>query len=222
MRVLLVEDDHGVGGAIKDVLDARGHPVEWVTRGADALLRHRGADLLLLDLGLPDISGLEVLRRLRRLVATPVLILTAQGTHERDVVRGLRLGADDYLLKPVRMDELLARMEAVLRRTSHRDTGEPAPSRVQVNDIAIDLDTHLVTVAGEEVVLTRIEFEILSVLARKAGAAVSREQLLDEVWGDAYVAVSRTFDVHLSKLRKKLGQPSPLHNIRGFGYRLGD
>ncbi|MCK9897553.1 response regulator transcription factor [Frankia sp. AgB32] len=219
MRVLLVEDDHGVGGAIKDVLGARGHPVEWVTRGADALLRHRGADLVLLDLGLPDLSGLEVLRRLRRLASTPVLVLTAQGTHERDIVRGLRLGADDYLLKPVRMDELLARMEAVLRRTQHE--GLPPAGRVQVNDIAIDLDTHLVTVAGEEVVLTKIEFEILAVLARKAGAAVSREQLLDEVWGDAYVAVSRTFDVHLSKLRKKLGQPSPLHNIRGFGYRLG-
>ncbi|THJ74760.1 response regulator transcription factor [Candidatus Frankia alpina] len=220
MRVLLVEDDHGVGGAIKDVLDARGHPVEWVTRGADALLRHRHADLLLLDLGLPDISGLEVLRRLRRLAATPVLVLTAMGTHERDIVRGLRLGADDYLIKPVRMDELLARMEAILRRTE-RSSATPV-GRVQVNDIAIDLDTHLVTVAGEEVVLTRIEFEILAVLARKAGAAVSREQLLDEVWGDAYVAVSRTFDVHLSKLRKKLGRPSPLHNIRGFGYRLGD
>ncbi|CAJ60001.1 response regulator with CheY-like receiver domain and winged-helix DNA-binding domain [Frankia torreyi] len=220
MRVLLVEDDHGVGGAIKDVLDARGHPVEWVTRGADALLRHRNADLLLLDLGLPDISGLEVLRRLRRLAATPVLVLTAMGTHERDIVRGLRLGADDYLIKPVRMDELLARMEAILRRTERG--GATPVGRVQVNDIAIDLDTHLVTVAGEEVVLTRIEFEILAVLARKAGAAVSREQLLDEVWGDAYVAVSRTFDVHLSKLRKKLGRPSPLHNIRGFGYRLGD
>ncbi|MCK9874490.1 response regulator transcription factor [Frankia sp. AgPm24] len=221
MRVLLVEDDHGVGGAIKDVLDARGHPVEWVTRGADALLRHRGADLLLLDLGLPDISGLEVLRRLRRLAATPILVLTASGTDERDIVRGLRLGADDYLLKPVRMDELLARMEAVLRR-AQREEGIPAISRVQVGGVAIDLDTHLVTVAGEEVVLTRIEFEILAVLARKAGTAVSREQLLDEVWGDAYVAVSRTFDVHLSKLRKKLGRPSPLHNIRGFGYRLGD
>ncbi|SDD10098.1 response regulator transcription factor [Actinokineospora iranica] len=218
MRVLLVEDDDGVAGAVSEVLGAHGHPVERVTRGADALIRHRDADLVLLDLGLPDIDGLDVLRRLRKLAQTPVVVLTARGD-ERTVVRGLRLGADDYLVKPVRMIELLARIEAVTRRAVASAGGRPGV--VEVEDVSIDLGARRVAVAGTAIELTTKEFDIMAVLARHPGAAVSRQQLLDEVWGDAYLAVSRSLDVHLAQLRAKLGRPGLLHTIRGFGFRLG-
>ncbi|GLZ39755.1 response regulator transcription factor [Actinokineospora sp. NBRC 105648] len=219
MRVLLVEDDEGVAGAVVEVLAAHGHPVDWVTRGSDALVRHRDADVVLLDLGLPDIDGLDVLRRLRKLAQTPVVVLTARGD-ERTVVRGLRLGADDYLVKPVRMIELLARIEAVTRRA--RAGAVARPGVVQVADLAVDLDARRVAVGGDAVSLTPLEFEILAVLVRHAGVAVSRQQLLDEVWGDAYLAVSRALDVHLAQLRAKLGRPGLVRTIRGFGFRLGD
>ncbi|PPK68389.1 response regulator transcription factor [Actinokineospora auranticolor] len=218
MRVLLVEDDDGVAGAVAEVLTAHGHHVDRVTRGADALIRHRDADVVLLDLGLPDLDGLDVLRRLRKLAQTPVVVLTARGD-ERTVVRGLRLGADDYLVKPVRMIELLARVEAVTRRAFA--PAAQRPGVVEVADVAVDLDARLVSVAGEPIELTRMEFEILGVLVRHAGVAVSRQQLLDEVWGDAYLAVSRSLDVHLAQLRAKLGRPGLVRTIRGFGFRLG-
>jgi DNA-binding response OmpR family regulator len=172
---------------------------------------------VLLDLGLPDGDGLDVLRRLRRVTATPVLVLTARDA-ERDVVRGLRLGADDYVVKPVRLRELLARVEAVARRARAQD---PAPEVVEIEDLRVDLGAHRATVGGVEIGLTAKEFEILAVLARRPGAAVSRQQLLDEVWGDAYLAVSRSLDVHLAALRAKLGRPGLLTTIRGFGFRLG-
>ncbi|RZS39120.1 DNA-binding response OmpR family regulator [Herbihabitans rhizosphaerae] len=219
MRVLLVEDDDGVAGAVGEALGAHGHHTTRVTRGADALARHREADLVLLDLGLPDADGLDVLRKLRRLARTPVVVLTARGD-ERTVVRGLRLGADDYLVKPVRLAELLARIEAVTRRAAAAVT--PAGGVVEIGDVHVDLDARRVTVAGVDIELTSKEFDILAVLARHRGAAVSRQQLLDEVWGDAYLAVSRSLDVHLAQLRAKLGRPGLLTTIRGFGFRLGD
>ncbi|WP_018681794.1 response regulator transcription factor [Actinokineospora enzanensis] len=217
MRVLLVEDDDGVAGAVGEVLAAHGYPVCRVTRGADALIRHRDADVVLLDLGLPDIDGLDVLRRLRKVAPTPVVVLTARGD-ERSVVRGLRLGADDYLVKPVRLIELLARVEAVTRRARAGTAGRPGV--VTVADVVVDLDARAVTASGAVVALTRLEFDILAVLARHLGVAVSRQQLLDEVWGDAYLAVSRSLDVHMAQLRAKLGRPGLVRTIRGFGYRL--
>jgi DNA-binding response OmpR family regulator len=171
-----------------------------------------------LDLGLPDGDGMDVLRRLRRIAATPVVVLTARDA-ERDVVRGLRLGADDYLVKPVRLRELLARVDAVARRT--RGGGGEAADVVEIEDLRVDLAGRRAAVAGAEVPLTAKEFDILAALARRPGAAVSRQQLLDEVWGDAYLAVSRSLDVHLASLRNKLGRPGLLATIRGFGYRLG-
>lgn len=218
MRVLLVEDDDGVANAVVGALAAHGHLTERVVRGEDALTRHRDADLVLLDLGLPDVDGLEVLRKLRRVVTTPVIVMTARGD-ERSVVRGLHLGADDYLVKPVRLAELLARIHAVVRRSGHAD---PEPAIVRVRDVEIDLDARRVTADGTEIELTAKEFDILAVLARHRGAAVSRQQLLDEVWGDAYLAVSRSLDVHLTQLRAKLNRPGLLATIRGFGYRLAD
>ncbi|QWF85487.1 response regulator transcription factor [Amycolatopsis sp. CA-230715] len=218
MRVLLVEDDDGVAGALSEALGVRGHAVTRVTRGADALGKHHEADLLLLDLGLPDADGLDVLRKIRQVSAVPVLVLTARDD-ERSTVRGLRLGADDYLAKPVRLAELLARMDAVARRAGAGD--EPQPDVVHVEDLEIDLAAHRVFAAGEEITLTAKEFAILAVLAVRPGTAVSRQQLMDEVWGDAHLAVSRSLDVHLTWLRAKLDRPGLLGTVRGFGYRLG-
>lgn len=217
VRVLLVEDDDGVAEALLDSLGAHGHRLTRVRRGADALIAHREADLVLLDLGLPDLDGLEVLRKLRAVSTLPVIVLTARGD-ERSVVRGLRQGADDYLVKPVRLWELLARIDAVTRRAA---AGPPDPRRVVVGDIQVELDGRRVLVGGDEVNLTAKEFAVLAALAKRAGTAVSRQQLMDEVWGDAYLAVSRSLDVHLTQLRAKLRRPELLTTIRGFGYRLG-
>jgi DNA-binding response OmpR family regulator len=218
MRVLLVEDNDAVANALVDVLGANGHRPTWCRLGADALTSHQDADVVLLDLGLPDLDGREVLRRLRRISAVPVLVLTARGD-ERTVVRGLRGGADDYLVKPIRLGELLARIEAVSRRAPA--AGEPAEPVVRVTDLSVDLDARTVRVAGQPVELTTKEFDVLAVLARKAGTAVSRQQIMDQVWGDAYLAVSRSLDVHMTTLRAKLDRPELLHTIRGYGYRLG-
>ena len=217
MKVLVVEDDDGVANAVVGALGAHGHLTERLTRGEDALTRHHDADLVLLDLGLPDGDGLEVLRKLRKVATTPVIVLTARGD-ERSVVRGLHLGADDYLVKPVRLAELLARIHAVTRRA--RPAGEPAV--VRVRDLEIDLDARRVTTGAGEIELTAKEFDILAVLARNHGVAVSRQRLLDEVWGDAYLAVSRSLDVHLTGLRAKLARPGLVATIRGFGFRLED
>ncbi|MFD5238747.1 response regulator transcription factor [Streptomyces tendae] len=220
MQILLAEDDDGVAGALVEVLYDHGHITRRVTRGRDVMTYHRSSDLLLLDLGLPDVDGLEVLRRLRAVSDLSVLVLTARGD-ERSVVRGLRLGADDYLVKPVRLTELLARIEAVTRRTAAARAPRTART-VRVGDVEIALDARQVRVDGAEVELTTKEFDVLATLARRAGTAVSREQVLDEVWGDAYHAVSRSLDVHLTQLRAKLGRPELLTTIRGFGFRLGD
>ncbi|MEU6259396.1 response regulator transcription factor [Streptomyces sp. NPDC047043] len=218
MRVLLAEDDDGVAAALTEALYEHGHLPTRVRRGEEVLARHRRADLLLLDLGLPDLDGLEVLRKLRAVSRLPVVVLTARGD-ERSVVRGLRLGADDYLVKPVRLAELLARIEAVTRRSAA--PAAPAARTVHAGDVEVDIDARRVTVGGVEVRLTTKEFEVLAVLAARAGTAVSRQQLMDEVWGDAYLAVSRSLDVHLTQLRAKLARPEVLTTIRGFGYRFG-
>ncbi|MFI7413954.1 response regulator transcription factor [Streptomyces sp. NPDC049627] len=218
MRVLLAEDDDGVAGALSEALYEHGHLPTRVRRGEDVLARHRRADLLLLDLGLPDLDGLEVLRKLRAVSGLPVVVLTARGD-ERSVVRGLRLGADDYLVKPVRLAELLARIEAVTRRAA--TSAAAAPRTVRAGDVEVDLDARRVTVGGAEVRLTTKEFAVLAALAARTGTAVSRQQLMDEVWGDAYLAVSRSLDVHLTQLRAKLARPEVLTTIRGFGYRFG-
>jgi DNA-binding response OmpR family regulator len=219
VQVLLAEDDDGVAAALVEVLYDHGHVTRRVRHGRDVLTYHRSADVLLLDLGLPDVDGLEVLRSLRAVSDLSVVVLTARGD-ERSVVRGLRLGADDYLVKPVRLAELLARIDAVTRRAAAR--GERAERTVRVGDVEVDLAARRVTVDGTEVGLTTKEFEVLAVLAARAGTAVSRQLLLDEVWGDSFHAVSRSLDVHLTQLRAKLRRPELLTTIRGFGYRFGN
>ena len=222
MQILLAEDDDGVAAALVEVLYDHGHVTRRVRYGRDVLTYHRSSDLLLLDLGLPDTDGLDVLRALRAVSDMSVVVLTARGD-ERSVVRGLRLGADDYLVKPVRLAELLARIDAVTRRTAARNGSTVRTVRtVRAGDVEVDLDARRVRVAGTDVELTTKEFDILAVLAGRVGTAVSREQLLDEVWGDAYHSVSRSLDVHLTQLRAKLARPELVTTIRGFGYRFGD
>ncbi|MFJ2263107.1 response regulator transcription factor [Streptomyces sp. NPDC087844] len=221
MEVLLAEDDDGVAAALVEALYDHGHVTRRVRYGQDVLTYHRSSDLLLLDLGLPDIDGLDVLRALRAVSDMPVVVLTARGD-ERSVVRGLRLGADDYLVKPVRLAELLARIDTVTRRNAARHAPAASAVRtVRAADVEVELDARRVRVDGAEVELTTKEFDILAVLAGRAGTAVSREQLLDEVWGDAHHSVSRSLDVHLTQLRAKLRRPELLTTIRGFGYRFG-
>jgi DNA-binding response OmpR family regulator len=219
VQILLAEDDDGVAAALVEVLYDHGHVTRRVRYGRDVLTYHRSSDLLLLDLGLPDTDGLDVLRALRAVSDMSVVVLTARGD-ERSVVRGLRLGADDYLVKPVRLAELLARIDAVTRRTAAK--GASAVRTVRAGDVDVDLDARRVRVGGAEVELTTKEFAVLAVLAGRAGTAVSREQVLDEVWGDTSHAVSRSLDVHLTQLRAKLRRPELLTTIRGFGYRFGD
>lgn len=196
-----------------------GHRVAIFGRGSDLLLGHRSADFVILDLGLPDGDGMDVLRQLRTVTSMPVIILTARGD-ERSVVRGLRLGADDYLVKPARLAELVARIDVIHRR-SNRDTASVS-QLVVTGDIVVDLSTRTVAVDGESINLTATEFAIVASLVESAGAAVSREEILDRVWGDAFSTVSRSLDVHIAGLRSKLGRPGTISTIRGFGYRWND
>ncbi|MDA4894783.1 MULTISPECIES: response regulator transcription factor [Microbacterium] len=215
MHVLIAEDDRSVAEALAGALRRAGHEADAVSRGSDVLLRHRDVDLLLLDLGLEDTDGFDVLRRLRLVSDLPVIVVTARGD-ERSTVRSLRLGADDHLVKPVRVQEFLARVEAVARRradAAHQD-------EIVVGDLRVDLAARRAFGPDAEIALTATEFALLGVLARRVGAAVSREQILDEVWGDAYAARSRSFDVHLTQLRQKLPRGDLIRTIRGYGYRL--
>ena len=219
MRVLLVEDDEGVASALAELLGHAGVSVIRTGRGADALNRLKGCDLVLLDLGLPDMDGLDVLQTLRRASTVPVIIMTARDS-DGAVVLGLRAGADDYLVKPVRKAVLLARIQAVMRRV-HRNRGNaPAHSGpVVAGPVTVDRDRREVTVDGIPQSLTKTEFQILATLANCQGEAVSREELMLEVWGTAVVGRSRSLDFFIGQLRVKLAG-LPLQTVRGFGFRL--
>lgn len=219
MRIAVVEDDDGVGEALVDALAQVGHAPVRMCRGADLLLGHREVDLVLLDLGLPDDDGMTILRRLRGVSQIPVVVLTARDD-ERTVVRALRAGADDYVVKPARLGELRARIEVAARRRV-----APAPKAdsdvIESGDVLVDLGARRVEVAGTEITLAPKEFEILAHLVVRRGEAVSRQELMDAIWGDAYVAISRSLDVHMTSLRAKLGRPAAIATIRGYGYRWG-
>ncbi|MHC9292087.1 response regulator transcription factor [Mycobacterium sp. LTG2003] len=216
MRIAVVEDDDGVGEALVDALAEVGHSPVRMRRGADLLLGHRDIDLVLLDLGLPDADGLTVLRQLRVVSQVPVVVLTARDD-ERSVVRALRGGADDYVVKPARLGELRARIEVVARRRIAVHDEEP--DTVESGDIVVDLNARRVEVGGEEVSLAPKEFDVLAYLVSRRGEAVSRQEMMDAIWGDAYVAISRSLDVHMTSLRAKLGRPEAITTIRGYGYR---
>lgn len=215
MRVLLVEDDVSVAGAMESALRRRGYDVVRAATVAEALAAP-SVDLVLLDLGLPDGDGIEVCRELRRRDDhVAIIAVTARG-EERDRVIGLRIGADDYVVKPYSMAELQARMDAVLRRVAR--AAPPTPV-LEAGPLRLDQETRRVTVDGAEVMLTRKEFELLTVLARGAGSVVSRDRLLMEVWRTTF-AGGHTLEVHIGSLRSKLGRPDLVQTVRGVGYRL--
>ncbi|POX43145.1 response regulator transcription factor [Streptomyces sp. Ru72] len=222
MHALLVEDDDRMAQALVTALAQRGHSVRRVGRALDALRHVREAQFVLLDLGLPDLDGLELLRRLRTVCDAPLIVVTAR-CEERDIVQGLRAGADDYVVKPFRMAELMARIDSVRRRTTS-PPGRPdsdAASSVRAGDVEIDLAGRSVTVASRVVRLTRREFDVLAFLARRPDQVHSREEILDRIWGDAFLAASRSLDVHVAGIRAKTGRAGLVRTVRGFGYQLG-
>jgi len=222
-RVLLVEDEESMAEPLAFLLRKEGFTTTWAATGKDALdeFERRGADIVLLDLMLPGLSGTEVCRQLRQRSSVPVIMLTARDS-EIDKVVGLELGADDYVTKPYSTRELLARIRAVLRRR-----GEPedlAPATVEAGPVRLDVDRHVVSVAGEEVAMPLKEFELLELLLRNAGRVLTRGQLIDRVWGSDYVGDTKTLDVHVKRLRAKV-EPEPatprhIVTVRGLGYKF--
>ena len=215
MRVLLVEDDDAIAEPLVEGLTREGLTVERVATGA-AALEAGPVDLVLLDLGLPDLDGLEVCRQLRARTSVPVIVISARG-EELDRVLGLELGADDYVVKPFGFRELMARIRAVSRRT----TGSAAAaSAVEVGPLAVDLRTRHVAVDGVDVELTRKEFDLLALLASDPGAIRTRQEILESVWDAHWYGPTKTLDVHVATLRRKLGDPAMIETVRGVGFRL--
>jgi DNA-binding response OmpR family regulator len=215
---VVIEDDEAIGGIVGTYLERAGFDVVRECTGEDgmeAVARHEPR-FVVLDLGLPDVDGFELCRRLRESGNVPILILTARDD-EVDRIVGLELGADDYLTKPFSPRELVARARAVLRRTEPGSGGV-----VELGDLRIDLRGRTVAVAGAPVELRTLEFELLAELARNAGHVVRRDRLLERVWGLSFAGGTRTVDVHVAQLRKKLGRPDLIQTVRGIGYRLLD
>jgi len=217
MRLIVVDDNDDAGDALVHKLRLRGHHADRKRRGSDLLVTHHRYHAVILDLDLPDMSGLTALRKLREVSSVPVVVLTAD-TDERSVVRALRSGADDYLVKPTRVAELAARLYAITRRLPVPAV-PTATAMVVAGDVRVDLEAETVEVAGRQVQLTRVEFAVLRALVEQPGTAVSRQQLLDRIWGDAFVAVSHALYVHVNALRTKLNRPGLITTIHSYGYR---
>jgi len=224
-RVMVVEDEEALSLLLRYNLEAEGYSVEVVPRGDDAetRLRETVPDLLLLDWMLPGISGIELCRRLRARDVTrtlPIIMLTARG-EEQERIRGLATGADDYVVKPFSVPELMARVRAILRRSRP----EVIASLLRAGDIELDRETHRVRRSGRELRLGPTEFRLLEFLMKSPGRVFSREQLLDGVWGrDVYVD-ERTVDVHIGRLRKAVNRgrvKDPIRTVRGSGYAFDD
>ena len=222
-KILLIEDEEGLGEALEYQLEREGYTVERYTDGAVGLDRFNaaGADLILLDLMLPGMSGEEICREIRRSSSVPIIMLTARDT-EIDKVVGLELGADDYVTKPFSTRELLARIRSVLRRAGTQR--HPSDGVLEAGGIRLDPERFEVTVEGEPVHMPRKEFELLELLMENAGRVLTRETLIDRIWGADYFGDTRTLDVHIKRLRAKC-EPDPrnprhLVTIRGLGYKF--
>ena len=216
--LLLVEDDESIGRLVKAYLEQQdGWRVVWLKSGEDAVreLRRHPVRLVVLDIGLPDIDGFEVCRRMRAYSKVPIVMLTARD-EEPDRVAGLELGADDYVAKPFSPRELAARIKAILRRTEQRSSDEVLTAK----DIVLRRDSMDVTVGGSQIELTSKEFDLLACFLEHPGIVLSREKLLDLVWGMTYPGGTRTVDVHVAQLRRKLGDPETIRTVRGAGYKL--
>ena len=222
-RVLLIEDEESISEPLSDALGREGFDVAVAATAADgrAAFQSGSPDFVLLDVMLPDGDGRDLLREIRSTSRVPVLMLTARGS-EMDRVLGLELGADDYVTKPFSAAELVARMRAVLRRAAAPPSDE-GPT-LEAGDVSMDLERRQVTRAGEEVELTVKEFELLRVLLENAGKLVRRKTLMDEVWDPGWWGSTKTLDVHISALRRKLGdtpsEPRYIHTVRGVGFRF--
>jgi two-component system response regulator RegX3 len=214
MRVLIVEDEQPIAEPLAEGLRREGFEVEWTATGT-AALEAAEPDVVLLDLRLPDMDGLDVCRAIRARSDVPIIIVSARGD-EPDRVVGLELGADDYVVKPFGLRELIARIRAVTRRGR---TAQPDGS-VQVGELEVDPRARRVRLDGRELDLTPKEFDVLAMLARDPGAVVSRRSLLDEVWETSWYGSTKTIDVHVAALRRKLGDAGWIETVRGVGFRL--
>jgi DNA-binding response OmpR family regulator len=225
VRLLIVEDDNRVADALAGVMTRHGFTVFRAATGGEALARLGEADVVLLDLGLPDTDGFDVCRRIRASSDVPVIVVTARADLAARI-HGLNLGADDYLVKPVNGAELVARIHAVMRRgrgdgsRGGEDGGGGSGRTVVVGPVTIDLAGRTVHVGAAPVVLTRREFDLLAALARQPGLVYRRGQLVAEVWGTYDASAERTLEVHIGSLRAKLGDPALIETVRGVGYRL--
>jgi len=217
-RLLLVEDEKTIADPLVEGLEREGFDVELACSGADALAAHP-PDLVLLDLGLPDMDGADLCRLLRSRGPTPIIVLTARGA-ELDRVLLLELGADDYMVKPFGFRELVARIRAVRRRSIAGTEPADKPGVQRIGPLHIDHRTRRVFALEREVVLTAKEFDLLALLAQDPGAVVRREEIIEAVWDANWWGPTKTLDVHVASLRKKLGQPSWISTVRGVGYRL--
>ena len=222
-RILIVEDEPSLSEPLSFLLRREGYDTEIAADGREALAAfdRDGADLVLLDLMLPGLSGTEVCRELRTRSSVPIIMLTAKDS-EVDIVVGLELGADDYVTKPYSTRELLARIRAVLRRRVEVDDLDDAV--LEVGPVRMDVDRHAVSVGGGEVAMPLKEFELLELLLRNAGRVLTRGQLIDRVWGADYFGDTKTLDVHIKRIRSKIesdpSQPTLLLTVRGLGYRF--
>jgi DNA-binding response OmpR family regulator len=221
-RILLVEDDAAIGSSLVRVLEAEGYDVDWHTRGLPALDSASEAvpDLVVLDLGLPDIDGVELCRRLRARPEQLAIVMLTARAEEIDVVLGLDAGADDYLTKPFRLSELLARVRAHLRR---RDRDDAAGARAEAGALVVDRTARRAWHGETELELRPKEFDLLALLTVEAGRAVTRERIMSEVWDENWFGPTKTLDQHIAWLRQKLeaaGCADAITTLRGVGYRL--
>jgi two-component system, OmpR family, response regulator RegX3 len=227
-KILLVEDERSIAEALKVTLEAEGFQVAWAKDGTEAVPAWERVrpDLIVLDLMLPGMSGTEVCRVIRARSDVPIIMLTARDA-EVDRVVGLEIGADDYLTKPFSTRELVARIRAILRRAPHAGaTGATDEAPYESNGVRIDRARHETTVDGAPVALPPKEFELLAVLVEHAGRVLTRNQLIDEVWGSGYVGDTKTLDVHIRRLRGRIEddpqEPRRIQTVRGVGYRFSD